>query len=263
MMSPSCGMLAFGRPFIDTPTLSPGPAFSCSRWCISIENTLPTHGLDAVWVGRKTTSSPLTSVPCSRRDVTTHSIPLIEVITLPTGARSAPSRLRGGRLTMSFRASSRHVTLTSFLVVGSKTVTPFHHGIFSDFFSRFSPWKPASGRIGISFSICSFFQPSCSRMRLTSVEISMKRFSLYVSLSTDESILLMPTMSCLMPSRFSRRAWLRVWPGTSPVLWSPLAIDAMNEPPSAGHRSRATSACDEPVIMFLMKSRWPGASMMV
>merc|ERR1719313_2070872 len=69
-------------------------------------------------------------------------------------------------------------------------------------------------------------------------------------------------ISCFTPGRFSRRACWRVWPWTSPALWFPRWI-AVVKFPSAGTMRRQTSACAAPEIMFLMKSRWPGASMIV
>merc|ERR1712146_572448 len=51
----------------------------------------------------------------------------------------------------------------------------------------------------------------------------------------------------------SSECW-RVWPMTSPAFGLPLAM-AVAKLPSAGTMMRATSACEAPVIMFLMKSR--------
>lgn len=48
----------------------------------------------------------------------------------------------------------------------------------------------------------------------------------------------------------------------SRTLWSPFWM-AVVKLPSAGTINKATSAAAAPEIMFLMKSRWPGASMMV
>ena len=59
MTSPVRGMLPLSRPLMFMPTLSPGPALSTRLWCISTVNTLPTQGVEVVWVGRKTTSSPV------------------------------------------------------------------------------------------------------------------------------------------------------------------------------------------------------------
>merc|ERR1719434_153917 len=75
--SPERGMLFLSRPLMLRPTLSPGFAKSTRVWCISTVNTLPVHGLEAVCVGRKTTSSPGFTTPCSTRPASTSPTPLI------------------------------------------------------------------------------------------------------------------------------------------------------------------------------------------
>jgi len=52
-------------------------ALSTRWWCISTVNTLPVHGFEAVWVGKKTTSSPGFTTPCSTRPASTSPTPLI------------------------------------------------------------------------------------------------------------------------------------------------------------------------------------------
>merc|ERR1712176_1129603 len=75
--SPERGMLFLSRPLMFRPTLSPGLAKSTRWWCISTVKTLPVHGFDAVCVGRKTTSSPGFTTPCSTRPASTSPTPLI------------------------------------------------------------------------------------------------------------------------------------------------------------------------------------------
>mmetsp|Transcript_12826 Transcript_12826/g.18661 ORF Transcript_12826/g.18661 Transcript_12826/m.18661 type:complete len:158 (-) Transcript_12826:72-545(-) len=78
----------------------------------------------------------------------------------------------------------------------------------------------------------------------------------------EQSILFTPMQICFTPNKLMRRECCLVWPWISPALWLPLAI-AVVKLPSAGTMMSATSAWEAPVIMFLMKSLWPGASMMV
>merc|ERR1711976_1103889 len=75
--SPERGMFCLSRPLMLRPTLSPGLACSARWWCISTVNTLPTQGLEAVWVGKNTTSSPGFTMPCSTRPASTSPTPLI------------------------------------------------------------------------------------------------------------------------------------------------------------------------------------------
>merc|ERR1739845_262812 len=75
--SPLLGMLFLSNPLMFKPTLSPGLAKSTRLWCISTVKTLPVQGLEAVWVGRKTTSSPGFTTPCSTRPASTSPTPLI------------------------------------------------------------------------------------------------------------------------------------------------------------------------------------------
>merc|ERR1719284_726424 len=92
------------------------------------------------------------------------------------------------------------------------------------------------------------------------LEISSYLSFLYPAVS--QSILFTPMQICFTPKRLINRECWRVWPWISPALWLPLAI-AVVKLPSAGTMMSATSACEAPVIMFLMKSLCPGASMMV
>merc|ERR1719163_2031157 len=75
--SPPRGMLFLSRPLMLSPTLSPGFAKSTREWCISTVNTFPVHGFEAVCVGKKTTSSPGFTTPCSTRPASTSPTPLI------------------------------------------------------------------------------------------------------------------------------------------------------------------------------------------
>merc|ERR1712025_196834 len=75
--SPERGMLFLSKPLIFKPTLSPGFAKSTRWWCISTVKTLPVQGFEAVCVGRKTTSSPGFTTPCSTRPASTSPTPLI------------------------------------------------------------------------------------------------------------------------------------------------------------------------------------------
>merc|ERR1719183_3229905 len=59
------------------PTLSPGLAKSTRLWCISTVKTLPVQGFELVCVGKKTTSSPGFTMPCSTRPASTSPTPLI------------------------------------------------------------------------------------------------------------------------------------------------------------------------------------------
>ena len=74
-------------------------------------------------------------------------------------------------------------------------------------------------------------------------------------LGSVASILLSATIICFTPSVYASSACSRVCPS--------LEIPASNPPGVESMISTAQSACDVPVIMFLMKSRWPGASMTV
>merc|ERR1719246_438323 len=60
-----------------TPSHHRHEACSARWWCISTVNTLPVQGLEAVWVGRKMTSSPGLTTPCSTRPASTSPTPLI------------------------------------------------------------------------------------------------------------------------------------------------------------------------------------------
>ena len=70
-------MLFLSRPLMFMPTLSPGSSLLGRLWCISTVKTLPRHGLAAVWVGMKMTSSPGWTTPCSTRPARTSPTPLI------------------------------------------------------------------------------------------------------------------------------------------------------------------------------------------
>ena len=68
-------MFCFCRPLMFKPTLSPGLASSTRLWCISTVNTLPSQGVPLVWVGKKITSSPGLTMPCSTRPAKTSPTP--------------------------------------------------------------------------------------------------------------------------------------------------------------------------------------------
>merc|ERR1719313_739624 len=75
--SPPRGMLFLSKPLMFNPTLSPGFAKSTREWCISTVKTLPVQGFDVVCVGKKITSSPGLTTPCSTRPAKTSPTPLI------------------------------------------------------------------------------------------------------------------------------------------------------------------------------------------
>merc|ERR1740138_1522392 len=75
--SPVRGMLSLLRPLTLRPTLSPAFASSQRLWCISQVNTFPAHALEEECCGRKITSSPGFTMPCSTRPVITSPTPLI------------------------------------------------------------------------------------------------------------------------------------------------------------------------------------------
>merc|ERR1719284_409008 len=75
--SPERGMFCLSNPLMLRPTLSPGLAMSTRWWCISTVKTLPVQGFEAVCVGKKTTSSPGFTTPCSTRPANTSPTPLI------------------------------------------------------------------------------------------------------------------------------------------------------------------------------------------
>ena len=107
----------------------------------------------------------------------------------------------------------------------------------------------------VSFIKSRFICESCPleiiNQSTSTTEVSKK----YLYGGSVESILLTPMMSCLTPRVKARRACSRVWPF--------LEIPASNSPTPAATIRTAQSAWEVPVIMFLMKSRWPGASIMV
>merc|ERR1719208_376973 len=185
---------------------------------------------------------------------TTSPTPLI-LYTPDTGMRNAFLSCLFGRRTTFSRALTRVCPFTfSFFTFTSK---PLYHGMFLDTSARLSPKNPLIGINGIFFVL----YPILVSILSTSALISLYRSWLHI---TDLlSILLMPTITCSMPSKWHSRACCRVWPCTSPFLWLPFAIEVSNPPLFEGTISRATSACAAPEIMFLMKSRCPGASMMV
>ena len=74
-------------------------------------------------------------------------------------------------------------------------------------------------------------------------------------MTDTSSILLHATIICFTPSVNASSACSRVWPS--------LEIPASKPPTDESITRMAISAWDVPVIMFLMKSRWPGASMTV
>ena len=69
------------------------------------------------------------------------------------------------------------------------------------------------------------------------------------------SILFIPTINCLTPRVYASNKCYLVWPSAE--------IPASNYPLVAGAINMAQSAWAVPVIIFLMKSLWPGASIIV
>merc|ERR1712182_102549 len=57
--------------------VAPQQPASIFLWCISTVKILPGQAVEAVWVGRKRTSSPGLTAPCSMRPVSTSPTPLI------------------------------------------------------------------------------------------------------------------------------------------------------------------------------------------
>mmetsp|Transcript_102205 Transcript_102205/g.142270 ORF Transcript_102205/g.142270 Transcript_102205/m.142270 type:complete len:260 (-) Transcript_102205:217-996(-) len=259
MTSPTRGMLSLGRPLTFIPTLSPWFASGTFLWCISTVKTLPVHAVEAEWVGKNMHSSPGRTAPCSTRPVRTSPTPLI-LYTPESGTRILPDESRAGGLTQFSRQSRSVSTWILDEPSRSSTSIPFHQPIFSDFLMRLSPIQPEIGMTGQALSMTAFFHPTFLSMWIISSRISVYRASPYPA--TSQSILLTPTISCFTPRRLMRTECWRVWPCTSPALALPLAM-AVVKFPSAGTMIRATSAWEAPVIMFLMKSRWPGASMIV
>ncbi|KAG6557673.1 hypothetical protein Mapa_000436 [Marchantia paleacea] len=210
------------------PTLSPGSASVSASWCISTDFTSVVSP-----VGAKHTSMPGLITPVSTRPTGTVPIPPI----LYTSCSGSLSGLSDGRLGSE--------TLSS----ASSSVGPLYQSKFVDLSIMLSPSKPEMGTKGI----LSGLYPTFFRYADTSLEISSYRALEY--LGVVASILLQQQIICFTPSVKASNACSRVCPS--------LEIPASNPPVVESMISTAQSACDVPVIMFLMKSLWPGASITV
>ena len=144
---------------------------------------------------------------------------------------------------------------------------PLYHGQLGELSIMLSPLKPEIGTNGTDLGLYPTFLIKLE----VSLTISWKRASdhwvvscnRFISIKFNRqgakarnklTILLMATISCLTPRVYARRACSRVWPS--------LEIPASNSPVPAAMMRIAQSAWEVPVIMFLMKSRWPGASIL-
>merc|ERR1719445_1212001 len=148
---------------------------------------------------------------------------------------------------MESRASSRVVPL-AFPALRS-TFHPLYQDMFVLVCSILSPCQPEMGTNGTATGL----YPTFLMKPETSFLISSNLASLYGG--SVESILLTATMSCLTPRVYAKRACSLVCPF--------LEIPASNSPVPEAIIKTPQSAWEVPVIMFLMKSRCPGASMMV
>ena len=126
---------------------------------------------------------------------------------------------------------------------------PVYHGILSLFLTRLSPVQPETG-IKLIFST---LKPTIRSILETSFFIS-SYLSLF-QLTEMSSILLTATISWRIPKVKAKNACSRVCP--------PGPMPASNSPFLAEQKSTAASAWLAPVIMFLTKSLWPGASITV
>mmetsp|Transcript_5101 Transcript_5101/g.15266 ORF Transcript_5101/g.15266 Transcript_5101/m.15266 type:complete len:240 (-) Transcript_5101:179-898(-) len=177
------------------------------------------------------------STPVSTRPTGTVPMPPI-LYTSCSGRRSGLSDGRFGGWIAS-NASSRH--------------TPLYHApsgwLPGTFSNRLSPVQPDVGILGTLAGL----YPTFFKYRSISFEISSYlSFDQFTDLS---SILLHATIICFTPSVNASSACSRVCPFCE--------MPASNSPGGDATTRIARSACDVPVIMFLMKSRCPGASMIV
>merc|ERR1719219_1655817 len=100
--------------------------------------------------------------------------------------------------------SSTSYTVSHWMVsLPHSMAIPFHHAMFSDFLSKLSPIHPEIGNTGVFFSTTSFFHPTLTNMLFISLAISSYLACLYAAVS--QSILLMPMVICLTPSKLINR----------------------------------------------------------
>src|SRR5213593_1258737 len=179
------------------------------------------------------TLSPSLTTPVSTRPTGTVPTPVI-VYTSCIGTRRGLSNGFGGGMKS---------------LSASNTVTPLYQGVLVLFFDRLSPSQPLVGTNGTF---------ETSKPTVLSNPSSSFRHSLYRSseyLTVWSSILLMATTRFFTPRVLARYACsLACPPGPTATSNSPFLPETTRI---------ATSAWLAPVIMFLMKSRCPGASMMV
>eukprot|EP00835_Amoeboradix_gromovi_P004167 NODE_309_length_11266_cov_0.459479.p4 type:complete len:258 gc:universal NODE_309_length_11266_cov_0.459479:10165-10938(+) len=224
--------------FTLNPTLSPGLPWASCSWCISTDLTSVVRLL-----GAKLTIIPGLITPVSTLPTGTVPIPPI-LYTSCNGRRNGLSvGLVGGSIAS--MASSNVIPLTSFPLVSF--FHPLYHVMLGLASNMLSPCHPLIGTMATVFGL----YPTFLMNPETSVTISLYLVWLYWQLS----ILLMATINCLTPNVYANSACSRVCPS--------LEIPASNSPTPLAITRIAQSACDVPVIMFLMKSLCPGASITV
>merc|ERR1719384_2201335 len=210
------------------PTLSPGLASSMASWCISTDLTSVVN-----IAGANVTDIPGLRIPVSTRPTGTVPIPPILYTSWSGKRRGFSTGLLGGLI------ESR----------AFNTNGPLYQGIFLEGSSILSPTHPEIGINGIFLGL----NPTVFKNFFISLTISW--YLLLEYLTDLSSILLIKQIICLTPRVNAKRACSRVCPV--------LAYPASNSPTPDAMTRIATSACDVPVIIFLMKSRCPGASMIV
>ena len=124
-------------------------------------------------------------------------------------------------------------------------------GMFGERSTRLSPTQPETGTTCTGLASLSTLKPALPSRRTHAALTSSKRASSYRA----ASILFTATTTCRTPSTKASSACSRAMPSPETA--------ASNAPAAAGTTSSAASACEAPRIMFLTKSRWPGASIRV
>merc|ERR1719409_867916 len=221
------------RPLMLKPTLSPTEAESKVSWCISTDFT-------SAWTplcGENLATIPGFRQPVSTRPTGTVPMPWI-LYTSCSGRRSGRPEARFGGLTLS-RAVNRVFCVYFFLFLVSQ-----YHGVLSDLSIMLSPLKP---EMGMNLALPK--KPFCLQKSLTPPMISLKRFSQNAS-GLVASILFMQMIIFLTPKVLASCMCSLVEPSLPQPASNSFGADEIIR--------AAMSACDVPVIMFLMKSRWPG-----
>ena len=119
--------------------------------------------------------------------------------------------------------------------------------MFSDFLTRLSPIQPETGMIGTESTLYPTDLMSFSPFSLADLNASSEYLLV--------SILLIAMINWLTPNVFNKNACSLAWP--------PGATAVSVSPSLAESTKTAQSASEAPVIMFLIKSRCPGASINV